>query len=144
LALEKSTAQDGKFRGFYGRSKRERADHFDRKPRREKIYFFPTGIPPLRGGKKMKGILPPLFIPGTILAFYAARRSRGIVPHERGNIKLIGKWTPPTHRIGQKGGANGYYILVGVFIALGFVVAMNYYHDRNNDFTIHVPQLGRH
>ena len=48
-------------------------------------------------------------------------------------MKLLGK--------NQKGEGNIYYIGWGILIALCAVAAIKYYHDHNNDITIHVPTV---
>lgn len=45
---------------------------------------------------------------------------------------------------GHKGDINMYYVAVGAVIAIGVVVAFEYFKDRRNDVTIHVPKVEAH
>lgn len=44
----------------------------------------------------------------------------------------------------QKGETNMGYIVVGILIAIGVFFAIKYFHDRNNDITIHMPKIEVH
>jgi hypothetical protein len=41
----------------------------------------------------------------------------------------------------QKGAGNLYYILMGAVIILVGLAVVNYFHDRDNDVTIHLPKV---
>jgi hypothetical protein len=44
----------------------------------------------------------------------------------------------------QKGETNMYYVVMGIVIALVIVVMVKYFHDHNNDITIHPPVINVH
>jgi len=53
-------------------------------------------------------------------------------------MKLIGG------KISQKGETNFLYVVLGVFLAIGAIVAVKYYQDREHNITIHVPTVEAH
>ncbi len=44
----------------------------------------------------------------------------------------------------QKGEATTYYVVLGFLIAVGVFVAVKYFHDRDNDVTVHLPRIEVH
>jgi hypothetical protein len=44
-------------------------------------------------------------------------------------------------KAGQKGAGNLYYIVMGAVIVLVGLSAVKYFHDRDNDITIHIPKV---
>jgi hypothetical protein len=53
-------------------------------------------------------------------------------------MKLMGKNT------GSKGGGNLYSIVVGALVVIAILAAIKYFHDRDNDITIHLPKVEVH
>jgi hypothetical protein len=49
-------------------------------------------------------------------------------------MKFIGKSRE------QKGGANFFYVVIGMLLMVGVIYALNYYRGQK-DITIHVPQV---
>jgi low temperature requirement protein LtrA len=45
---------------------------------------------------------------------------------------------------GQKGESTTYYVVLGFLIAVGLFVAVKYFHDRDNDITVHLPKVEVH
>jgi len=44
----------------------------------------------------------------------------------------------------KKGEGNLYYIVVGALLAIGILYSIKYYHDRDNDITVHIPHVEVH
>lgn len=55
---------------------------------------------------------------------------------------------PPESRkvgpIGKKGESNLYYIAMGVLVTFLILAGVKYFHDRDNDVTIHLPHVEVH
>ena len=45
---------------------------------------------------------------------------------------------------GQKGESTTYYVVLGFLIAVGLFVVVKYFHDRDNDITVHLPKVEVH
>lgn len=59
-------------------------------------------------------------------------------------MKLIGKWTRQGKNSNQRGGTNGYYIMIGMVIAVVVIIAIGYFQDRGHDFHVHLPRVEVH
>ncbi|HTC21857.1 MAG TPA: hypothetical protein VK859_13460 [bacterium] len=44
----------------------------------------------------------------------------------------------------QKGESTTYYVVLGFLIAVGLFVTVKYFHDRDNDITVHLPKVEVH
>ncbi len=44
----------------------------------------------------------------------------------------------------HKAGLNFYSIAAGILIAIAVLATVKYFHDRNNDVTIHLPKVEVH
>jgi hypothetical protein len=78
------------------------------------------------------------------LLFHGPKLSREKYSRERETMKLIGKWKPPSEISNQKGGTNGYYIMMGIVIAVVAIVVIEYFQDRGHDFHVHMPRVEVH
>ena len=47
-------------------------------------------------------------------------------------------------KFGQKGALNLTSIVAGVLIVIAILAAVKYFHDRDNDITIHLPKVEVH
>ena len=59
-------------------------------------------------------------------------------------MKLIRKPGRLGVRGNQKGQTTTYAVVLGFLIAVGLFVAVKYFHDRDNDITIHLPKVEVH
>lgn len=59
-------------------------------------------------------------------------------------MKLFGKWSPRIEGVNDKGEMRGYYVLVGVLVAVVAIAAFSYFRDHNSDIHIHVPKVEIH
>jgi hypothetical protein len=46
--------------------------------------------------------------------------------------------------LAPKGETNGYYIILGVLIALAVIFVVKYHDDHKDDLTIHPPHIDLH
>ena len=45
---------------------------------------------------------------------------------------------------GPKGGGNLSSVVAGALVVIAILAAIKYFHDRDNDITIHLPQVEVH
>jgi hypothetical protein len=62
----------------------------------------------------------------------------GEITGEKGKMKFMVKIN------GQKGESTTYYVVLGFLIAVGLFVVVKYFHDRDNDITVHLPKVEVH
>jgi hypothetical protein len=81
---------------------------------------------------------------GLFLAFYDQRRLQEKFSTEEETMKIIGIRTRQGGSNSQRGGTNGYYILVGMVIAVVALIAVGYFQDRSRDYHVHLPRIEVH
>jgi hypothetical protein len=59
-------------------------------------------------------------------------------------MKQISKGSRQGGSKNQKGQTTTYAVVIGFLIAVGLFVMVKYFHDRDNDITIHLPKVEVH